>query len=49
MSCRSSRSSFSRAVEILEELVDQDGGGLPEGAGQQFCLEQALVALLMRD
>jgi hypothetical protein len=40
---------LQQAVEILEELVYQDGRGLPEGSGIEFCLEQALVALLRRD
>lgn len=40
---------LQQAVQILEELVYQDGRGLPEGAGQELCLEQALVAQLRRD
>jgi len=40
---------LQQAAEILEELINHDGGGFPEGAGEELCLEQAPVAPFRRD
>lgn len=38
-----------QAIQILEELIYQNGRGLPQGAGQELRRKQAPVPPLRRD
>ncbi|WP_146068850.1 hypothetical protein [Arthrobacter sp. ZGTC131] len=48
-SCPADLGEAPQLGDVLEELVDQDGRPLPEGAGQELCLELAFMPLLGRD